>query len=75
MHNTKKRMPTILNEDLAYEWLFGELDENRITEIGRTKYPAKEMDAYSIAKDFRNAEEPMKRVEYEKEVLIPIELD
>ena len=33
VHNTKKRMPTILNEDLAYEWMFGKLDEKRIAEI------------------------------------------
>ncbi len=33
VHNSKKRMPTILNEDLAYEWMFGKLDEKRITEI------------------------------------------
>ena len=27
VHNTKKRMPTILNDDLAYEWIFGDLTE------------------------------------------------
>jgi len=27
VHNSKKRMLTILNEDLAYEWIFGKLDE------------------------------------------------
>lgn len=74
VHNNKKRMLTILNEDLAYEWLFGDLDESRITEIGRTQYPWEEMEAYPIAKDFRNDAEPMKRFEYEKEVLSPLEL-
>ena len=29
-HKTKKRMPPIFNEDLAYEWLFDDLDWNRI---------------------------------------------
>lgn len=29
IHNGKKRMPTILTEDLAWEWLFGELNEER----------------------------------------------
>src|SRR5262245_45789375 len=33
IHNSKKRMPTILNEDLAYEWMFGDLEEERIAEI------------------------------------------
>lgn len=51
VHNTKKRMPTILNDDLAYEWLFGKLDEKRILEIAKTQYPSKEMHAYPIAKD------------------------
>lgn len=43
--------------------------------VGRTQYPWDEMDAYPIAKDFRSEEEPMKRVEYEKEVLSPLELE
>ena len=66
VHNSKKRMPTILNEDLAYKWLFGTLDEKRITEIGKTQYPADEMQAYSIAKDFREVLEPTKKFDYEE---------
>lgn len=52
VHNSKKRMPTILNDDLAWEWMFGNLDEKRITEIALTQYPAEEMQAWSIKKDF-----------------------
>jgi len=33
IYNSKKRMPTILTEDLAWEWLFGNLNEDRISEI------------------------------------------
>ena len=55
VHNAKKRIPTILNEDLAYEWIFGKLDEKRITEIATTQYPAEEMKAVSISKDFITA--------------------
>jgi len=58
-------MPTILTGDLAYEWLFGELDEKRILEIASFKYPASEMQACTIAKDFREALEPAKEFEYE----------
>jgi len=65
VHNSKKRMPTILNDDLAYEWMFGDLDEKRILEIAATQYPAEEMQACSIAKDFRDALEPAKPFEYE----------
>ena len=66
IHNSKKRMPAILNEDLGYEWLFGKLDEKRITEIATIQYPATEMEAYPVAKDFREALDPLKPFEYEE---------
>lgn len=65
VHNSKKRMPTILNDDLAYEWLFGDLDEKRILEVAATQYPASEMQACTIAKDFREVIEPAKEFMYE----------
>ena len=65
VHNSKKRMPTILNDDLAYEWLFGDLDEKRILEVAATQYPTDEMQACSIAKDFRDVLEPAREFEYE----------
>lgn len=65
VHNKKNRMPTILNDDLAYEWLFGDLTEERISEIAKTQYPAGEMQACTIAKDFRQALEPTKEFAYE----------
>lgn len=65
VHNSKKRMPTILNEDLAYEWMFAKLDEKRIAEIAKTKFPAEYMEACTIAKDFREALEPTKPFAYE----------
>ena len=58
VHNVKKRMPTILDEDLAYEWMFGQLDEKRISEIGLSQYPSNEMEAYPIDKNYRNALDP-----------------
>jgi putative SOS response-associated peptidase YedK len=65
VHNSKKRMPTILNDDLAYEWMFGDPDEKRILEIAATQYPAEEMQACTIAKDFRDALEPARPFEFE----------
>lgn len=65
VHNSKRRMPTILNEDLAYEWMFGKLDENRILEIAKTQYPAEEMEACTIEKSFRESLEPTKPFSYE----------
>lgn len=65
VHNSKKRMPTILTEDLAYEWMFGDPDEKRITEIARSPFPADQMEAHTIAKDFREALDPTKEFVYE----------
>ncbi len=64
IHNSKKRMPTILTEDLAYEWLFGELDEKRISELAGFQIPSEEMEAWTIRKDFREVPEPTERFEY-----------
>ena len=64
IHNSKKRMPTILTEDLAYEWLFGELDEKRISEIAQFQIDPALMEAYTIRKDFRECLEPTERFEY-----------
>jgi hypothetical protein len=58
-------MPTILNEDLAYEWMFSNLDEQRILEIAASQYPSEEMQACTIAKDFREVIEPTKEFAYE----------
>ena len=66
VHNSKKRMPTILNDDLAYEWIFGDLNEKRILEIAATQFPAEKMQARTIAKDFREAPEPTKEFKYEE---------
>ena len=58
VHNAKNRMPTILNEDLAYEWMFGKLSPEKILEIASTQYPAEKMWAHTIAKDFKEAIDP-----------------
>jgi putative SOS response-associated peptidase YedK len=65
IHNSKERMPTILTEDLAYEWLFGDLTEKRITEIATFQFPSEEMEACTVAKDFREALEPTEHFVYE----------
>lgn len=65
VHNSKMRMPTILDDDLAYEWMFGDLTDDRITEIALSQYPAKQMDACSIAKEFLSTLEPATPFIYE----------
>jgi putative SOS response-associated peptidase YedK len=64
IHNSKKRMPTILNEDQAWEWMFGDLDEKNISEIGATQFPSEEMQAWSIKKDFLSSLCPADPVVY-----------
>lgn len=64
VHNSKLRMPTILNEDLAYEWLFEPMSEDRITEVGTTVFPSDQMAAHTIAKDFKEQLEPAKPFVY-----------
>lgn len=72
IHNSQKRMPLILSEELAYEWLLEDLDEKRISELVRFQYPDKEFNAYTIGKEFRTADNPMGRVEYKE--LSPVSL-
>ncbi|MEJ8818579.1 SOS response-associated peptidase [Lacibacter sp. H407] len=66
VHNKKKRMPTILPEALAYEWALGNLSEARITELACYQYPSEDMNAHTIAKDFKTAADPLAEVEYEE---------
>lgn len=51
-------MPTILNEDLEWEWMFGDLSEDRITDIAKTQFPSDQMTACTIRKDFKEQLEP-----------------
>lgn len=66
VHNSKLRMPLILSDDLAEEWLLGNPDEERIHEISTYQYPSGNMEAFTIAKDFREAHDPMRPVHYEE---------
>jgi putative SOS response-associated peptidase YedK len=65
IHNTKKRMPTILTKDLAEEWI-SEIPEQRIKEIAAYQYDSEEMVAYTVAKDFRTALNPLAEFHYEE---------
>lgn len=53
VHNTKKRMPTILTEDLAWQWIQPGLSEEQIFSIASFQFDSEEMAAHSIARDFR----------------------
>jgi putative SOS response-associated peptidase YedK len=62
IHNTKNRMPTILTEDLAYEWLFGDLSDERIMEIASYKIPSTMMEAYTVHPEVLKALDPTEAV-------------
>jgi putative SOS response-associated peptidase YedK len=64
VHNSKMRMPTILNDDLAYEWMFGDLSEERIKEIASTQLPASEMTVHTISPQFQGLSDPTEPYDY-----------
>ncbi len=65
IHNSKKRMPTILTEKMAGEWISDGLSEQRITEIATSQLPADEMDVHTVRKDFLSALDPNEKFVYE----------
>lgn len=65
VHNKKKRMPTILPESLAFEWIQDGLSEARIKELAAYQYDSHQMEAYPISKNFRTNLHPQEAVIYE----------
>jgi len=61
IHNSKLRMPTILTEDLAYEWLLGKPGEVRLSEIARTQIPSRLLDFCTIDPAYRTGGEAVPR--------------
>lgn len=61
VHNSKLRMPTILTEDLAYEWLLEKPDKERLSTIARTQIPSRLLEFCTIDPDYRTAKEATPR--------------
>ncbi|NCD67995.1 SOS response-associated peptidase [Mucilaginibacter agri] len=57
IHNSKLRMPTILPDDLAYEWLLEKPTEERLSQIARTQIPSRMLEFCTIDTDYRTAQE------------------
>ncbi|MDT3402279.1 SOS response-associated peptidase [Mucilaginibacter terrae] len=55
IHNSKKRMPSILTEDLAWEWLMEKPTEERLSEIARTQIPSRMLDFCTVDRNYRTA--------------------
>ena len=64
IHNSKKRMPTMLTDDLAWEWMFGKSDEKRISAIANWQMPWEDLKYYTLSKDFLKSLDPLKEVVY-----------
>lgn len=71
IHNSKERMPTILGEDLAYEWLMGNPSEDRLKELALNQVPSREMEFCTISKEYLSTREA---VEQEYPGLAPIDM-
>lgn len=64
IHNKRERMPTILPEALAFEWIQEGLSEERIKEIAAYQLPSEMMEAWTVDKYFIKSPTPDKEVEY-----------
>lgn len=65
VHNSKNRMPVILPEELAADWLLGELSPEQINRLATYQFPAAQMKAWPVKKDFRRSTEPTEPGVYE----------
>lgn len=64
IHNKKKRMPVILPEAEAAQWIDHHQTLPVIASLARYQLPAEQMQAYTIRKDFRQIEEPTEAFAY-----------
>lgn len=55
VHNSKKRMPTILTDDLASKWLKSDPPDSEISKIASYRFQSDEMFAETNKRDFREA--------------------
>lgn len=65
VHNKKKRMPLILPDELALEWIRPELRPERIKELTVYQIESDKLKAYTIQKDFRQALNPVEPAKFE----------
>lgn len=65
IHNVKKRMPTILEDDLAAAWVSENLNSNELQAIARTQIDSNLMQAHTVAKNFLQSNTPCEKVDYQ----------
>ena len=64
IHNSKKRMPTILEADTANAWLNENLNSAQIEELAKYQLAESKMSAYTVAKNFLQSSNPCEKMEY-----------
>ena len=64
IHNVKKRMPTILEEDAANAWVNENLNDAQILELAKHQIMDSKMSAYTVAKNFQQSANPCEKLEY-----------
>jgi putative SOS response-associated peptidase YedK len=64
IHNTKKRMPTILPEHLAWEWIQSGLSKERIMEIASYQLPSEQLEFWTVQKNIFKVEDPTEKYIY-----------
>ena len=64
IHNIKKRMPTILEEDAAKSWVNENLNDAQILELAKYQINDNKMSAYTVSKNFQQSTNPCEKVEY-----------
>ena len=65
IHNVKKRMPTILNDELAAAWISSALTTNEIQTIAGTKINSTAMQAHTVTKNFLQTNDPCEKQAYQ----------
>ena len=66
IHNKKKRMPTILNEQQAAKWLQPNLKLAEIMGLATTQVDPSLLEVHTLKKDFRTAYNPKEAFYYEE---------
>ena len=53
IHNIKHRMPAILTDELAWEWLMEKPSQERLSQIARTQIPSRLLEFCTIDRNYR----------------------
>ena len=64
IHNSRRRMPVILTEELARQWLMQPLAVDEIKQIATFRLDSRHMHYHTVSKTFRESSQPKEPVAY-----------